>query len=59
MNENKLGSQLLYFPVELGIPKGKMLYALTTQEKIALEKPLMVGLSNEETFATVEKLCNF
>lgn len=59
MNEDKLGSQLLYFPVELGIPKGKMLYALTTQEKIALEKPLMVGSSNEETFATVEKLCNF
>lgn len=59
MNEDKLGSHLLYFPVELGIPKGKMLYALTTQEKIALEKPLMVGLSNEETFATVEKLCNF
>ena len=59
MNENKLGSQLLYFPVELGIPKGKMLFALTTQEKIALEKPLMVGSSNEETFATVEKLCNF
>lgn len=59
MNEDKLGSQLLYFPEELGIPKGKMLYALTNMEKIALEKPLMVGLSSEDTFVTVEKLCKF
>ena len=57
MTEDKLGSQLLYFPEELGIPDGKMLYALTTMEKIALEKPLVIADNPTKELETIMKLC--